>query len=402
MDAIPSTLAALSVPVDTLRHYGKNPRSGDVDTIVESLRINGQYRPVVVNKRTNEVLAGNHTLKAARQLGWTEIAATYVDVDEEQAARIVLVDNRSNDLATYDERALAALLSDLSALEGSGFDDAAQQELLDRVTDLPPPLPEPDALPERPPPTSKPGDVWLLGPHRVICGDSSDVAVLDALMMGASADLVWTDPPYGVAYQAKGHKAIANDELGVAELTDFLRETLGAALTASRPGACWYVAAPAGPPFLAFAVVLTEFGVWRQTISWVKNAIVLGHSDYHYQHEAILYGWSPGAPHQPPPDRKQSTVWEFPKPKANRDHPTQKPVALIEKSIANSTDRGDLVLDVFGGSGSTLIACHQQARVARLVELDAGYVDVICRRYQDATGVAPVLESTGEPHDFGG
>lgn len=236
------------------------------------------------------------------------------------------------------------------------------------------------------------------------------------------ADAVWTDPPYGVAYVGKTKAAltIQNDNLGLGDLTEFLRRTLGAALAVCRPGGAWYVAAPAGPAFLAFATVLTELGVWRQTISWVKNVLVMGHSDYHYRHEpvfyghvpgaeppalppaeydetteALLYGWAPGAAHQPPPDRKQDTVWEFPKPKASRQHPTMKPVALIEKALRNSTRAGSVVLDPFGGSGSTLIACHLTGRVARLVELDPRYVDVICRRYQQHTGVVPVLVGAG-------
>jgi DNA modification methylase len=436
---IPESLDALRVPIRSVKHYGRNPRKGNVDVIAESLRVNGQYRPVVVNKRTGEVLAGNHTLKAARKLGWSQIAATFVDVDDESAARIVLVDNRSNDLAEYDSQALVDMISSLSSLEGSGFDEESLRALLADVTDLPTPLPEPDHVPDVPAiPVSKPGDIWLLGPHRVACGDSSDVTLADALMADAKADLVWTDPPYGVAYVGSGRaaaegtqrEAIQNDDMSVSMLTDFLRETLGVALQASRPGACWYVAAPPGPAFLAFGTVLTEFGVWRQTLAWVKHHFVIGRSDYHGRHEsifygstsgadphplppddpagydersdALVYGWTPGAAHQPPPDRKQDSVWEFPKPAASKEHPTMKPVALIEKALVNSSNRGDIVLDIFGGSGSTLIACYQQGRVARMVELDPRYVDVICRRYQEASGDKPILESTGEPHDFTG
>lgn len=403
MNAIPADLEALAVPIADLLPYRSNPRVGNVEMIAESLRVNGQYRPIVVNRRTREVLAGNHTLKAAVALGWDRIAATFVDVDDEQAARIVLVDNRSNDVAGYDDSALVELLQSLDDLAGTGFSTEDLDQLLADVTDLPTVQADPDAVPDIPDaPISALGDVWLLGPHRLICGDSTDVGAYDALLGGDKVDLVWTDPPYGISYEggSKKREGIKNDALDVEALTEFLREALGATLTATKGGAGWYVAAPHGPIGLAFSIVLHEFDVWRHSLIWVKNNSTFGRSDYHYRHEPIYYGWTPGAAHHPVVDRKQDTIWEVDRPSRSAEHPTMKPVALITRAIENSTHKGALVLDPFGGSGSTLIAAHLTGRKARLIELDPRYVDVICRRYQEASGEKPVLESTGQPHDF--
>ena len=420
MTAIPDTLAPLTVPIDSVTPYGDNPREGDVGAICVSLERNGQYRPIVVNQRDGQILAGNHTWKAAKSLGWQQIAATYVDVDDETARRIVLVDNRSNDLAAYDDAVLAALLEGIveehgvDGLVGTGFDGDDLDELLaDLVEDLPDGATDPDDVPEPPAePVSKLGDVWLLGRHRVVCGDSTDVGVLDRVMDGGKAGMVWTDPPYGIGVvggsralspekrRAQGGKEISNDTLDLGQLTDFLREAFGSSVTVCASGAGWYVAAPHGPIGLAFATVLHELEVWRHSLVWVKDSIVMGRSDYHYRHEPIYYGWVPGAAHTWESDRKQDTVLEFPRPRKSKEHPTMKPVALIEYCIGNSSKRGAVVLDPFGGSGSTLLAAHRTGRTARLVELDPAYVDVICRRYQEHTGEKPVLEATGEPHDF--
>lgn len=403
MSGIPASLSALAVPIAGLRPYAQNPRTGDVGAIAESLSVNGQYRPVVVNRGTGEVLAGNHTLLAARSLGWTEIAATFVDCSDEEAARIVLVDNRASDLAGYDEVLLAQVLGELPGLAGTGFDQAYLDELLVRVSELPPPLADPDDVPDLPAaPVSVLGDVWVLGCHRLVCGDSTDAGAVDALMVGGLADCVWTDPPYGVAYEggSKKRDVIHNDALDVQTLTTFLRDALGLSMTHTLPGAVWYVAAPHGPMGLAFSLVMHELDVWRHSLVWVKNNSTFGRADYHYRHEPIYYGWTPGAAHHAVTDRKQDTLWEFDRPRRSDVHPTMKPVALIERALLNSTDKGATVLDPFAGSGSTLIACHQLGRVARLVELDPRYVDVICRRYQQATGDKPVREATGEPWDF--
>lgn len=331
----------------------------------------------------------------------------WVDVDDERATRIMLADNQTANLASYDDGALAALLVELAAtaegLAGTAFDADDLDDLLSKLEDEPGgPQPGDDDLPDRPPAKTVPGDVWLLGPHRLLCGDATVPTDMDRLMAGGLADMVWTDPPYGVSYVGKTADAltIQNDELSPEALESFLRLAFASALDATRPGGCWYVAAPAGPLFLPFAVTLAEQDVWRQTLVWAKNSMVMGRSDYHYRHEAIFYGWRPGAAHHAPPDRTHTTLLEFDRPSRSTEHPTMKPVDLIAHCISNSSNVGAVVLDPFGGSGSTLIAAERLGRSARLLELDPGYCDVICARYQKTTGQLPVAESSGREHDF--
>lgn len=425
MDAIPASLDALRVPVESLKHYGKNPRAGNVDLIAESLQVNGQYRPVVVNSRTSEVLAGNHTLRAVKHLGWTEIAATFVDVNDEQAARIVLVDNRANDVATYDDVALAGLLEDLGVgnLAGTGFSDASLAELLASASDEPVALTDPDVAPGlADTPISQLGDVWELGPHLLLVGDSTDAAAVALMLDGDQPDCVWTDPPYGVSYVGKTADALTIQNDGKGDLPELLLGAFSTLVAVCKPGAPVYVA-HADTERIAFETAMLEAGLLvRQNLVWVKNTIVLGRSDYHYKHEPILeaevadpdepdhepllYGFAPGAKgrlgrggERWRGDNKQSTVFEVPKPPRNADHPTMKPVELIEQMLTNSCRPGASVLDLFGGSGSTLIAAHRLRMHARLVELDPRYADVICRRYQQHTGITP-RRMNGESHDF--
>ena len=415
---IPETLAHLAIPIDSIQPHPRNVRQGDVGAISESLKLHGQYRPIVVQKSTGHILAGNHTYKAARALKWKQIAATYVDVTDDQAVRILLMDNRANDLASYDDPALADILKQLmeteQRLEGTGFDPDDLEQLLRDIDaeQLPTVMGDPDDVPEDVPAKTVPGDVWLLGRHRLRCGDSTSPSDMDALMNGKQADIVWTDPPYGVAIVggnraetpeerlAKGGKTIDNDALDKPALTQFLRDSLGNAAEHTKPGGVWYVAAPSGDLFQCFSIPLTDLGIWRHTLVWVKDSLVMGRADYHYRHEAIFYGWKPGAAHKQPPDRKQDTVWEIARPKRNAEHPTMKPVALIERAINNSSNYGDVVLDPFGGSGTTLIAAEQTNRTAYLMELDPHYCDVICARFQKATGIKPIAEATGNEHDF--
>jgi site-specific DNA-methyltransferase (adenine-specific) len=336
--------------------------------------------------------------------------------------RILLMDNRANDLASYDDPALADILKQLmeteQRLEGTGFDPDDLEQLLRDIDaeQLPTVMGDPDDVPEDVPAKTVPGDVWLLGRHRLRCGDSTSPSDLEALMNGKQADMVWTDPPYGVAIVggagaggrdtpaeqrlAKGGKTINNDALDKPALTQFLRDSLGNAAEHTKPGGVWYVAAPSGDLFQSFSIPLTDLGIWRHTLVWVKDSFVMGRADYHYRHEAIFYGWKPGAAHKEPPDRKQDSVWEIARPKRNAEHPTMKPVALIERAITNSSNYGELVLDPFGGSGSTLIAAEQTNRTAYLMELDPHYCDVICARFQKATGIKPIAEATGNEHDF--
>jgi DNA modification methylase len=389
---VPQPLAnAEMTPVARLRPYPGNPRRGNLEAIKESLELNGQYRPVVANRPTREVLAGNHTVRAAKELGWPEIAVSWVDVDEETAARIVLVDNRTNDLAAYDDEALADLLGELPELTGTGYDrddlDALLADLGEepQLEDEPPPLP--------PTPTTQLGERFELGPHRLICGDARHNSTYRSLLGEEHADLLWTDPPYGVEYEGKTKARLQIKGDGHSELAQLLADSFAQIDAALSPGAPLYVAHPGGERSLTFASAFLAAGFsLRQTLVWVKDAIVLGHSDYHYAHELILYGYKPGSGrlgrggagwHG---DDAQSSVLEFDRPRAARDHPTMKPPELIERCLRNSSPPGAEVLDPFAGSGSTLVACERSGRAARLIELDPRYCDVIIARYQRLSG----------------
>jgi len=381
-------------PKNARKHSQRN-----LDAIAASLEKFGQRKPIVVHRGV--ILAGNGTLEAAKTLGWTEIDVAEVpdDWDDDTAKAYALADNRTAELAEWDESELAKQLLELVENE---WDIAELGFEMPQVVETEP-IDE-DDIPEAPEPRIKLGDVWQLGKHRLVCGDSTDVTVLDKLLGQEKVDLVWTDPPYGVAIAQSTSEAdrkirklrtdgltIENDNLNPEQLTDFLRQAFNAIYSTTKPGAVWYVAAPPGNLFLSFAVPLSELEVWRHTIVWVKDISVLGRSDYHYKHEAIFYGWTPGAAHQTPPDRKQNSVWEFPKPRVNKEHPTMKPLELVEKAVQNSSLADQIVLDSFGGSGTTLIACEKTKRQARIVELDPKYCDVIVTRWENLTGLKAEL-----------
>jgi len=403
---IQKDLLQLACPISQLNLLPGNPRRGDVDAVKASLERFGQRKPIVVRKSDRVVIAGNHTLQAAQALGWTEIAVVWVDDDDAMSKAFALADNRTAELGDYDEEALAALIGEVGALdpellEATGWDSKSVSDLLDGMQgDLPVDV---DEVPDEVPAISKLGDIWLLGEHRVMCGNSTEKEQLAVLMQGKEADLVWTDPPYGVSYVGgtKDALTIMNDNMDINALQTFLTEAFTAGYAMTKKGGCWYVASPSISKFFnAVSSPLKELEVWRHTLVWVKNSLVLGQSDYHYRHEFILYGWKDGATHQTPPDRKQDSVWEIDRPKRNAEHPTMKPIELITRAIKNSSNQNEIVLDLFGGSGSTLIAANETNRIAYLMELDPHYVDVICARYQKHTGILPVLESDGLAHDF--
>ena len=432
------TLKSTDVAVDSISLHPENVRQGDVGAISESLAKHGQYRPIVVQESTRHILAGNHTFKAAVALGWSKIAAVFIDVDDEQARRIMLIDNRLSDLASYDEDALVALLSELAkteaGLDGTGYDGDDLDSMIAALDDTPPIKPDADSVPDNIRAVCSVGDVWLLGRHRLIVGDSTDPEVLSAVLDGKQAQAVWTDPPYNVAYSSKAG-SIMNDDMAAAEFAMFMRSVFTALAGVMKKGAPIYVA-HADTERAAFTNAFLEAGFKLSgVLIWRKQSLVLGRSDYQWQHEPILYGWKEGASHKFYGGRKRTTMaeadfdcvtqvddttWhmavgdrllvisgsdvnvqayetsiiEMPKPKASDLHPTMKPVALIVRHLLNSTRSGDVVLDPFGGSGSTLIACEETGRAARLVELDPHYADVICARYQQATGVLPINERT--------
>ncbi|MHA7620252.1 DNA methyltransferase [Cellulosimicrobium cellulans] len=425
-EGIRPELQHLAEPVESLRLYEGNPRRSVVPKIADSLTANGQYRAVTARLATREVLAGNAVLQAAQSLGWTHLAVEWLDVDEVAAARIVLVDNRLSDLATYDDDALAALLEGMPDLDGTGWTEAEVAELLaDRsepvaLTGVDEPAPVPSL------PRSVLGDVWQLGESLLLVGDATDTPAVAAMLDGRVPDCVWTDPPYGVAYVGGTADAltILNDH--PEDLPSLLLGAFSTAVKVCRPGAPVYVAY-AAIEGMSFEAALRQAGVLvRQQLVWVKNALVLSRADYHYRHEPILEGQTPGEDADEPlthellaygfapggagrlgrggphwyGDNRQTTVFEIAKPKRNAEHPTMKPVDLVLAMLRNSCPPGGLVLDLFGGSGSTLIAAHHHRARAALVELDPRYADAICRRWQEHTGVLPIHRETGRAVDF--
>lgn len=414
-------LEVTTFSVGELSTYHRNPRRGAVGMIAESLKARGQYRAIVVNLgrltgRPLEVLAGNHTLLAAREIGWESIDATTVDVDDAEAARIVAADNRLADLGGYDDADLIEVLETAGELVGTGYSEI-DLAALRAAMDEPLSLTDPDEVPDIPKsvPVSVLGDVWQLGPHRLVVGSSGDLRSVAGAVQGP-VDCVWTDPPYGINYVGGNHRKTSRARAAAGEmsiLNDSIDEALAAwsdalttVITVARAGAPIYVTVPAGPNQSKFEQVFRGSGVLhRQTLVWVKHRLVLSRSDYHDRHEPILYGFTPGGEgrlgrggprwHG---DDKQTTVIEAPMPRASKLHPTMKPVELIEPMLRNSCPRGGVVLDPFGGSGSTLIAAHRAGMRATLVELDPRYADVICRRFQEHTGTIPVRD--GEQVDF--
>jgi DNA modification methylase len=355
----------------------------------------------------------------------------------------VVADNRSAENAAWDEELLRSILEELRQegydLDVVGFSDDELAELLGGLGDddsrIAPPG-DPDFVPEPPPePVTRPGDLWILGEHRVLCGDATRAADLQRLTDGRFCDAMWTDPPYNVAYEGKAGK-IANDDLSATDFARFLVSAFSAAAQVLSPGAAVYVA-HADTEGLAFRRAFRDAGFKLSgCLIWVKPSLVLGRSDYQWRHEPILYGWKPGAAHRWFGGRAKTTVFDQPgapvrvmpdgtvqvdvggqvlvisgrelkveahegsviraeKPARNAEHPTMKPVGLILEMLENSTRRGDVVLDPFGGSGSTLIACHRSGRSARLTELEPRYADVIVERWQTFTGLRAVLDGDG-------
>ena len=417
------SLAVRRFAVEELTTYHRNPRRGDITAIAKSLATHGQYRAIAVNVGTHtgralEVLAGNHTLLAARELGWTHVDGTTVDVDDAEAARIVAADNKLADLGSYNDEDLLAVLELAGDLTGTGYSDAdlagLQASLVDPIA-----LTDPDEAPAKPEtkPVSRPFDVWELGPHRLYVGSSGDTDAVLAAAPG-TVDCIWTDPPYGVEYVGGTGMTIQND--GYDQAVQVFRDAVTTMLAVARPGAPLYVA-HADTIRIPFQQALEEARVKiRQTLVWVKDSLVLGRADYQWKHEPILegtihdpehesliYGFTPDGEgrlgrgsERWHGDNKQTTVFEVARPKASRLHPTMKPVELIERMLRNSCPPGGVVFDAFGGSGSTLVAAHRASMTALLCELDPIYADVICQRWEEHTGITPVRD--GERVSFVG
>jgi site-specific DNA-methyltransferase (adenine-specific) len=366
------------------RKHGKR----NLATIRASLEQFGQQRAAVI-RSDGTVLAGNGMLEAARSLGWTELAVTVVPDEwpDEQARAYALADNRTGELAEWDVAVLDEHLVELEVagldIEALGFDRPDKPYSTDDYE---------EELPEPPPePVTVVGDLWQVGPHRIICGDSSDPLVLDRLLKGVKVGCVLTDPPYGIDLASSGKrkdgKVVSNDDLSKSNLEVLLSDSLGLAYARCEAGASWYVFAPPDDKFGVFARVLEQLpGAWRHTLVWVKDQFSLGRQDYHYRHEAVFYGWKEGAGHSWFGGRKQDSVLLFDRPKRSPEHPTMKPLDLLWRLLRNNTEANAVVFDPFAGSGSTLVACAHLERVGYGVELDPAYVDIIVSRLEKATG----------------
>ncbi len=380
-------------PIDSIRPYENNPRDNDaaVDAVAASIKEFQFRQPIVVDEQ-GVIIVGHTRYKAALKLGMTEVPVhVAVGLSSEQARAYRIADNQTAAIATWDEskltRELMALQSADFDLTMLGFDD-------DQLTRFLAPEPtegqvDPDDVPEPPAePVTRPGDLWLLGRHRLLCGDATRPDDLQRLLPSGKADLLLTDPPYNVAYEGKTKDAlrIANDQMDPAAYRAFLTSALATAGKHLRRGGAFYLwhADTAG---LDVRLSCAEAGLRiRQCLVWVKSGMVLGRQDYQWKHEPCLYGWAEGAAHTWLSDRAQTTVLEFDKPAKNADHPTTKPVDLFAYLITNSCKPGGLVLDPFAGSGTALVAAERTGRRAALVEVDPRYCDVVVARFEALTG----------------
>ena len=393
----------VSRKVDELIPYARNSRThsdAQVAQIAASVREFGWTNPVLVDGE-NGIIAGHGRVLAARKLGMDEVPCIELaGLTDTQRRAYIIADNKLALNGGWDDELLAIEFSELA---DAGFDNLLTgftQDEIDALTpeQIPEGLTDEDAVPEvQAEPVSKLGDVWVLGKHRVMCGDSTSIDAVETLMAGQQADQLVTDPPYNIAYEggSKKREQIKNDEMGSTDFRQFLRDAFTAADAVMKAGAVFYIwhADTEGYNFRG-ACLDTGWQV-RQTLIWNKDNSAFGRQDYHWKHEPCLYGWKAGAGHLWAADRKQTTIIECKRPSKSELHPTMKPVELMQYQIENNTKGADLVLDLFGGSGSTMIACEKTGRHARLMELDPKYVDVIVRRWQEFTGKQATLESDG-------
>lgn len=380
------------VDISRLIPYQNNARTHSkeqINKLRSSLREFGFVNPVIIDREYN-VIAGHGRIAAAREEGITQVPCVFVDhLTEAQKKAYILADNRMALDAGWDEDLLRV---ELEALEEMGYDlgltgfddkelaalfpaEEAKEDDFDVDAEL------------QKPTFTKAGDVWTLGRHRLVCGDATDSAVYGVLMDGTKANLVITDPPYNVNYEGSAGK-IQNDNMADEKFYEFLLAAFRNMESVMAPDASIYVF-HSDTEGLNFRRAFADAGFYLSGCCiWKKQSLVLGRSPYQWQHEPVLYGWKKNGKHQWYTGRKETTIWEFDKPKKNGDHPTMKPIPLLAYPIGNSSMANSVVLDPFGGSGSTLIACEQTERICRTVELDEKFCDVIVKRYIEQVGAA--------------
>ena len=401
-------------PLDRLVEYERNPRKNDHAVAQTAAAIEQfGFRVPILAKSDGLIVDGHLRFKAARQLGLATVPVLLADdMTEAQLKAFRLSVNKIADLALWDEDLLAL---DLAELQDLKFDMAAIGFSAEEIAALTPAvqtgLTDEDAVPNvQPDPITKPDDVWLLGNHRLMCGDATQASALERLCAQLGVDLLLTDPPYNVAYGGeKGNAAnknkvdgakrntqtILNDDMSDAAFRTFLTAAFAAAATVMKPGAVFYIWHSDTESYNFRGACKDAKLTVRQCLIWKKSSLVMGRQDYQWKHEPCLYGWKDGAAHLWATDRKQTTVLEFDRPSKSLEHPTMKPVALFEYQMLNNTKGADIVLDPFGGSGTTIMACEKHGRHARLLELDPKYCDVIIRRWQEFTGQGATLDGDG-------
>jgi DNA modification methylase len=440
---VPTIITRIALwKTERLTPLARNPRTHSeqqIDEIAASMREFGFLWPIMVNGETREIVAGNGRYLAAVRLGLPVVPVVEErHLTEVQRRAFIIADNKIALNAGWSNELLA---EELPALGSLGFDVGitgfSEDEIAEILASVEPPVVEEPPLPPLPVhPVTRKGDLWVLGDHRVLCGDATRLLDLETVLEGQLAEAVWTDPPYNVDYEGSAG-TIQNDALSDQDFAQFLKDAFGSLILSMRPGAPIYIAHSDTGGY-TFRRCFMEAGFKLSScLIWRKNALVLSRGDYHWQHEPILYGWKPGAAHRWYGSRDKTTILEFDgppfqqvgerewqivlgettlivrgqdltvepvrgtvfyesKPTVNAEHPTMKPVRLVARMLANSAKRGAAVLDPFGGSGSTLMACEALGLKARLVELDPRFVDVIVWRWQGATGGIAALEG-GEP-----
>ena len=387
----------IEIDIADLVPYDKNPRRNDmaVDDVAESMEQVGYITPIVIDEN-RQILAGETRCKALkkRRVKRDKVLQVF-GLTEEQKKKYRLLDNKVGEIAEWDPELLAGELEEVDFGDFDfGFDEL-MAELTDTSKEDGAPLStavEDDAdivLPEEP--KAKRGDIYQLGAHRLMCGDSTDPADVARLMDGKAADLLLTDPPYNVNYEGGTGLTIQNDNMEDAAFRKFLRDAFACADGVMKPGAAFYIW-HADSEGYNFRGACHDIG-WqvRQCLIWNKNALVLGRQDYQWKHEPCLYGWKGGASHTWLSDRTQTTVMDFDKPTRSEIHPTMKPIGLFDYQIRNSCPVGGAVLDLFNGSGTTIMACEQNGRSAYTMELDPRYVDAAIARWEEFTGNKAVL-----------
>ena len=388
-------LKVTEVPIGQIKPYDKNPRKNNeaVEYVAASIREFGFKQPIVVD-REGVIIAGHTRYKAALKLGLKQVPVLYAtDLSEAQVKAYRLADNKTAEFSGWNASRLAEELVELCELEYDigqfGFADWEPGEVEEDDFDVD------EALEKITEPEAKRGDIYRLGRHRVMCGDANSAEDCVLLMDGKQAHIVWTDPPWNVGYGSSDHpswktgadRQILNDSMSTEEFADFLSKSFANMREVLCDGAMVYVVMSA-QEWGTLMLVMNELGFhWSSTIIWNKDHFVLSRKDYHTKYEPVWYGWL-GSDKRlcPLKDREQSDVWDIDRPVSSPEHPTMKPIELIAKALMNSSRKSDIVIDFFGGSGSTLIAAEKTGRTCYMMELDPKYLDVICKRYEELTG----------------